>query len=341
MRALALDFQERKLGIRELAEPRIERETDVLVRVHEVGVCGTDRDLAAFRIGRPPADSKFLIPGHECVGQVVRTGRDATRLNIGDWVAPVVRHGCQPACAMCAQGRADLCQSARYTESGIAGRHGFWRSLIVEDEEDLIRVPVHLAEFGVLVEPLSVVEKAIERAFELHQAGIAEALVLGAGPLAMLAAQALLLRGVDTKVFSTEPADHPRAQWMRNCGVTYLTCMPASSRFDLIVEACGSATAALAALPSLAPLGIMAVLGAPDGLGTMPFGHMILNNQALFGSVNAAPIHYRAAVEDLGRMDVAALRSMIERRRFLDYAASFSSNPDASPKIVHPMADPR
>ncbi len=339
MRALALDFGSRKLGVRELAEPRIERDTQVLLRIHEVGVCATDRELAAFRLGRTPLGSDFLVPGHEAVAQVLRAGSAVSAVNAGDWVVPVVRHACVPACAMCARGRADLCMTGRYTESGIFGRHGFWQTRVVEDQDHLVRLPLLLAEFGVLVEPLSVVEKVIERALEIHPAGIAEALILGAGAVGLLAAQVLQLRGVAVAIFSVEPPDHPRAQWVRNYGMTYLTGMPSDSRFDFILEACGSATSALAAMPSLAPLGVMAILGARNALGTVPFERLLLNNQAVFGSVNAAPAHYRAAINDLARMDTSALSSLLTRRPFLDYAASFGPDAGAAIKLAHAIGD--
>ena len=339
MRALTLDFSAKKLGIREIAEPKLELETQVLLRVHEVGVCATDRELAAFRLGRPPLHSDFLVPGHEGLAQVLQAGKAVASLNAGDWVVPIVRHGCLPPCAMCVQGRADLCITGRYTESGIFGRHGFWQARIVEDEANLVRVPLAQADVAILVEPLSVVEKVIERALEIHPGTITEALILGAGSVGLLAAQALQIRGVEAAVFSVEPPDHPRAHWVGHHGMTYLTGIPTDSRFDLIVEACGSATTALAAMPSMAPLGIMAILGARNTLGTIPFEQMLLKNQVVFGSVNAAPQHYRAAVEDLARMDKSALQSMISRRHFLDYAESFAVGSDTTIKVVHTLSD--
>src|SRR5262249_14567223 len=148
-------------------------------------------------------------------------------------------------------------------------------------------------------------------------------------------AQALLVRGVEASIFSTEPAGHPRAKWASGRGIPYMTAIPEGARFDLIVEACGSAVAVFAAMESLAPLGVVAVLGATKALGAMPFDQMLVNDQAMFGSVNAAPSHYHDAVRDLGRMDAGALRAMIERRRFVDYGESFSGTPSAAAKVVH------
>ena len=87
---------------------------------------------------------------------------------------------------------------------------------------------------------------------------------------------------------------------------------------DLVFEATGSTEAALAALAEMPPLGVMVVLGAPDGTGSVPFLRMIVNNQTVIGSVNSSPEAFRSAVEDLARFDRRALASLIARSRFSD-----------------------
>jgi hypothetical protein len=63
-----------------------------------------------------------------------------------------------------------------------------------------------------------------------------------------------------------------------------------------------------------------------------------MNNQAVLGVVNAAPHHFRRAVDDLARIDRAALDALLERRplrRALDSILS----PSPAPKLVHPLAE--
>ena len=60
MRAVALDFQQRMLLQREVRPPEIMHGDQVLFRVEEVGVCGTDRELALFHRGYPPEGESFL-----------------------------------------------------------------------------------------------------------------------------------------------------------------------------------------------------------------------------------------------------------------------------------------
>jgi threonine dehydrogenase-like Zn-dependent dehydrogenase len=333
MKSLALDFEARTLDWGELDPPEFYANRDVLYRIHEVGVCGTDRALASFRIGAPPKGETKLVLGHEALGQVLDIGSGVTSLNKGDWVASTVRRACQPACESCARGRRDLCVTGKYTERGILGLHGYFTELAVDSDEDLVRVPLKLVDFGVLIEPLSVAEKAITRALAVHEGEPRTALVLGLGPIGMLAAMALKARGYAVRVQSLEPADHPRAAILRLQDIQYEPELKGSA--DIVVEATGSTDAALLALEQMPPLGVMVVLGAPDGAGKVPFLRMIINNQTIVGSVNADSAAFRGAVEDLARFDRRALASLITRTRFSDLKKSLTDSFSLAPKVVH------
>lgn len=333
MKALTLDFEARTVAWNELDPPEFFSHSDVLYRVHEVGVCGTDRALASFRIGQPPAGETRLVLGHEALGQVMETGAGVTSLNRGDWVAPTVRRACKPPCSSCARGRRDLCISGNYTERGILRLHGYFTESAVDHEEDLVRVPLKLVDFGVLIEPLSVAEKAIARALAVHEGEPRTALVLGLGPIGMLTAMALKVRGYAVRVESLEPADHPRAAILGLQDIPYQQVGNASA--DIVVEATGSPRAAFRALELMPPLGVMVVLGASDSAGTVPFLRMIINNQTIVGSVNADGQAFRSAVEDLARFDRRALAALITRARFTDLDRSLTGPPLVAPKVVH------
>src|SRR5690348_13942648 len=102
-----------------------------------------------------------MVLGHEAVGQVVAAGSAVSRVRPGDWVAPMVRRPCAPACETCAAGRRDFCMTGRYTDRGIFGAHGYFTEMAVDRAEDVFLVPPGREEYGVLIEPLSVVEKAV------------------------------------------------------------------------------------------------------------------------------------------------------------------------------------
>lgn len=334
MRAVGLDYESRKLQSRQVREPELSRGDQVLFRVREVGVCGTDRQLAGFRLGYPPEGASFLVLGHEALGEVVQAGTAVTDLRPGDWVVPMVRRPCSPACPSCARGRRDLCVSLRHHERGIFGLDGYFTEYAVDAAADLVRVPAALVDVAVLIEPLSVVEKAIDTALRIHEPGAAAALVLGAGPIGLLAALVLQLRGLRTSIYSLEPPAHPRALLVAAAGISYLTKLDGVAA-DIVVEAAGSPEAALRGFRCLAPLGVYAVLGSPNTRGEVPFIDMILNNQVMFGSVNASPQAFGRALEDLGRMDRAVLGRMIRRTRFEDFPETIPAPPGDAAKIVH------
>ena len=141
MRALRLDFAERRLTVADHPEPAPPGATEVWLRLLEGGVCGTDRGVAEFEFGCPPAGESGLILGHEAVGVVEQTGANVTALRPGDLVVPMVRRNCAPGCAMCRRGRRDNCLTGEYVERGIFGLHGYLCEYAVDDADDLVPVP--------------------------------------------------------------------------------------------------------------------------------------------------------------------------------------------------------
>ena len=333
MRAVLLDFERRALMERDVPAPAIAREDHVLFRVEEVGVCGTDRELAAFRLGYPPEGESILVLGHEAAGRVIEVGADVTSLRPGDCVVPMIRRGCSPPCPCCARRRSDLCVSGKYRERGIFGLHGYFCEMAVDSERDLVAVPERLAEFAVLAEPLSVVEKAIQTAMKFRPEPPVSAGVLGAGPVGLLAAMALRARGLDVWLYSLESEGHPRARLAEQIGARYVTSLDFHA--DIVVEATGAAPAAFAAIRCLTPLGVCAILGADTGEGHVSFRDLVVGNRIVFGSVNASPEAFALAIEDLGRFDPAMLRKLIERRPFSEFPESIAAPSSGTAKIAH------
>lgn len=337
MRSVVLDFERHTVDECDRPQPEDVSPTQVLFRIHEVGVCGTDRDLAAFKMRFPAQNVSSLVLGHEALGQVVRCGRDVHGLSEGDWVVPTVRRGCFPPCPSCARGRPDLCTSFRYTERGIVGADGYFTEYAVDEASDLIRVPQSLLEFAILVEPMSVVEKAVARALAVRQSDEDSALVLGLGPIGVLASLVLKRRGFAVRVCSAEPEDHPRVRLLRAQGIGYSRRL--CGKADLIVEAAGSADFALAALKCLAPCGVFVALGAQSAPGEFSFIDLIVGNQTIVGSVNASRESFEAALSDLAAFDDRALSAMIRRFAFGDYRRTLFGPSSAEPKFVHVIAD--
>ena len=338
MKGVALDYEQRSLIVAEFPDPAAPSAGEVLLRVHEVGICGTDRELSRFAYGYAPPGETRLILGHEALARVEMTGAGVLDVQRGQWVVPTVRRSCDPPCPQCAAGRRDLCVRAANPECGIFGLHGYFRDYAIDKPEDLVRVPEALVDVAVLIEPLSVVEKAIESALRCHQGEPRRLLAMGAGAIGILTALTARLRGLDATICSLEAPDHPRIRALRGTGIEYRTSIEGYSA-DIVVEAAGDARAAFAGLGALAPLGVMVVLGALSARGEFPFMDLIVGNRTLLGSVNAGPDAFRRAVEDLARFDKRVLERLVSRRRFTGELDALFDPPAGAAKLVHVLEE--
>src|SRR5215831_19577421 len=142
MRALAVFPERRELRLIDVPAPARRNEREATVRIREVGICGTDRDICAFQYGTPAPGSERLVLGHEALGEVVEVGSSVRTLAPGDLVALTVRRPCaDPLCVACRAGRQDFCVSGGFSERGIKGADGYMTELVVENERYLVRVP--------------------------------------------------------------------------------------------------------------------------------------------------------------------------------------------------------
>ena len=333
MLATGLDYASKQLVERDLPEPEITGPEQVLFRVREVGVCGTDRELARFAFGFPPSGQEFLALGHEAVGEIVAMGSAVRDLKPGDLVVPTIRRSCPGPCPSCCAGRRDLCRSGEYRERGIFGLHGYLTDLAVDSVRDLVPVPASLASYAILVEPLSSVEKLVESVNRCHQADPQTALILGAGPIGILAALRLQLQGIKVTVQSLEPDDDPRATLLKQAGVRY--ARDGRDPADLVIEATGSPEAAFIGLERLAPNGVLGLLGARDGQGAVRWLEMIRNNQTVVGSVNAALSHFKRAAKTLGMLERRTLNGLVTRSGRGHFRETILSPQTRAIKTVH------
>src|SRR5215470_15546324 len=97
MKAVAVLRESREVRLVAHDVPRMQGPTDVKLRMLEVGVCGTDREISSFDYGTPPDGSDRLVIGHESLGEVVEVGSAVTRVRPGDLVVPTVRRPCPHA----------------------------------------------------------------------------------------------------------------------------------------------------------------------------------------------------------------------------------------------------
>jgi glucose 1-dehydrogenase len=329
VKAVAVFPGERVVRVIDHPETPLRGSTDVSLQVLDVGVCGTDREIARFEYGTPPEGSPYLVIGHESLSQVIETGSKVEGIEPGDLVVTMVRRSCGlPECPACAAGRPDFCLTGRFTERGIKGRHGYMTERVVDDARYMIVVPPALRAVGVLVEPLTIAEKALIEVGDVEdrlpwlksgdrttsRQAPQKAVVLGAGPVGLLGAMALLVRGYQTWVYSQEPADDPKAQWAQSVGAHYICSkdvpvggLPETvGNINLIYEATGAAQIAFKAMEALGVNGLFILTGVPGRKGPIEIDadlimrNLVLKNQLVYGTVNAGRDAFEAAVSDLG-----------------------------------------
>ncbi len=324
MKAVAVTPATRSVEVRDVPEPVLQGPGDVKLKMIRAGVCGTDREICRFDYGTPPPGSDHLVIGHESLAEVVEAGPAATGWKPGDLAVLIVRRPCDdPACDACRAGRQDFCVTGRYTERGIKGRHGFMAETVAEDARWLVHVPAALRDVGVLVEPLTIAEKArlevdamLDRMpWRRESVEGLHVMVLGGGPVGLLGAMAFSAAGCRVTLASRQPATDVRAQLLAAVGGRYVSVDPLplgdavkqAGRIDVVYEAIGAAPPAFEALQALGPNALFVFTGVPGRRGTPDLDggalmrSLVLNNQVLLGTVNAGRDAYEAAVTDLGR----------------------------------------
>src|SRR5438309_8347998 len=192
--------------VAELPKPSVDQVPDgrgVLVKVLRVGVDGTDKEINAAEYGAAPPGFNFLVIGHEGFGQVEAVGPNVTELRPGDYVVATVRRPGRSIYDLI--GTSDMTTDDTYFERGISLRHGFLTEHYVDDAEFIVKVPRGLRRVGVLLEPMTVVEKGIAQAYEIQRRlrvwRPRRAAVMGAGTIGLLATLVLRLRGLEVTAF--------------------------------------------------------------------------------------------------------------------------------------------
>lgn len=314
MKALAvLPGKPNSAHIREVPEPPMSAEL-VLVETIRTGLCGTDADIVRGEYGQAPPGDDHLVLGHENFGRVLEPGKNVTGFAKGDYVVSTVRRPCGQ-CYNCDHGENDFCTSGKYTERGIMRRHGFMSERYSELPQYLNRIAPEVAPVGVLLEPMSVVEKGIDQAFLIQrriQWQPQRAVVLGAGPVGILASAILRNKGLPCVVVAREEAGRLQAQLVQKMGSEYFpvgsgsVCDVAKKypEIDLIVEATGSASVAFDAMQILSANGVLCLLSVTGShvQQTEPIAvinqELVLRNNVVFGSVNANPRHFQMGARD-------------------------------------------
>jgi len=329
MRAIAVFPHTQEVKVIEHEAPRMTEPDHVKVRMLDIGICGTDKEICAFEYGTPPEGSDYLVIGHESLGEVMEVGPAVSRVKVGDLVVLTVRRPCpDPECNPCRAGYPDFCITSDYTERGIKGAHGFMTEEVVDHERYLHVVPQELRDVAVLTEPLTIAEKAANQARQivdrlpwlervLHEEARRlnpTAVVLGGGPVGLLGAMKLMAAGWQTYVYALQPAPNPSSDIVEAIGATYYSQgnIPQEAQqalfghIHLVYEATGVSRLAFEVLKLLAPNGVFIFTGVPSLKAPIEIDtdllmrNIVLKNQLVFGTVNAGAEDFDAAIRDIG-----------------------------------------
>jgi threonine dehydrogenase-like Zn-dependent dehydrogenase len=295
----------------------------LLVRALALGICGTDREIIAGQYGEAPPGEGRLILGHESLGEVLDAPAESG-FAPGELVVGIVRRPDPVPCSSCAAGQWDMCRNGRYTERGIKQLHGYGSELWAVEPSFAVKVDQALGVLGVMLEPASVVAKAwqhIERIGARAAWNPHKVLVTGAGPIGLLAALMGVQRGYEVHVLDRVNTG-PKPELVADLGATYHTgdVSRAGADADIVLECTGVAQLVFDVMTRTAPAGVVCLTGVSSGgrklevdLGTLNRG-MVLENDVVFGSVNANREHYQLAAAALAKTDRLWLSRLITRR---------------------------
>ncbi len=345
----AIGTKRGKRGPQLLTIPKPEPEPgEVLVRTLRVGVDGTDHEVIAGNHGGPPEGEDSLVLGHEAVGVVEES--TVAECSPGDVVVPTIRRPPESGInEYFERGEADMAPPDATVERGIDRAHGFMAEYFTSPAEYLVTVPRRLAEWGFLVEPISISEKALELASASRSSFTWEpehALVLGNGPLGLVTV-AMLRDEMDVYCLGRRDRPDPSIDIIEKLGGTYIDSretpvdeIPGEYvAMDLIYEATGYAKHAFECIDALAPNGVGALLGVPDSWEFfVDGGHLhrefVMNNKALVGSVNSGPKHFEAAVETLDDLPSWFLEEYVTTVAYYESFADAFDTPETAIKTA-------
>ena len=289
----------------------------VLVKVLRVGVDGTDKEINSAEYGAAPEGDDVLVIGHEGFGVVEAVGENVHELKPGDYVVATVRRPGNSIYDLI--GTNDMTTDDTYYERGISLRHGFLSEYYVDDAEYIVKIPRGLKEVGVLLEPMTVVEKGIAQAFEIQRRlkvwKPKRAAVLGAGTIGLLATLCFKLKGMEVVTFGKTPAPYLNSDLIEELGARYVSTedvsVPEYARqngaFDIIFEATGFSPIVFDAMQALAKNGVLILSSVTGGDKKVEVRadkinlDFVLGNKVMVGTVNANREYFESGVKDLSQ----------------------------------------
>ena len=305
---------------------------EVLVRVHQVGICGTDY---AGYLGKMPFYSYPRIPGHELGVEVVETGEGVTRVRPGDRCSVEPYMNCQ-TCFSCREGHGNCCENLKVL--GVMMDGGLCEMLLVPERKLHPSATLELEQLA-LVETLAIGCHAVHRGDSQPDDVV---LIIGAGPIGLSALEFVKLSGAHPIMMDMNPE---RLAFCRDrMGVK--DCVPFSGSDSdmegikaagsgrmptLVIDATGNNNSMSNALHYAAFTGRVVYVGITTA--ELQFGHPLMHRRelTLLASRNALP-------EDFSRIIRLIEDGKIDTRPWITHRAAFEDMPGVFESWMKPEA---
>jgi len=345
----AITVEPKKPGtarLEDIPEPD-SRNGSVLVEAVAVGVCGTDVEIVEGKYGWAPPGQARLVLGHESLGRVIDPG-PTSGLKKGDLVVGIVRRPDPVPCPNCAVGEWDMCRNGQYTERGIKQIDGYMSERWRIEPEYAIKVDSSLGILGVLLEPTTVIVKALEQVLAVGQRFFWEpktVLVTGAGPIGLLAAGVAKLREYEVHVLDRVETG-PKPDLVRALGATYHSGRVLDLGFepDVIVECTGVGPVIGDSMQKVGAGGVLCLTGVgAGGITSRAVADVaaaaVLKNNVMVGSVNANKRHWYKASQRLSELDRKWLARLLTRRETPEHFQQALDRKPDDIKVIIQFAD--
>jgi L-iditol 2-dehydrogenase len=323
MRAARLTAIQR-IEIREVPDPAIVHDTDVLIRIAAVGVCGSDvHYFTDGRIGSQVVKFPFTI-GHEASGTVEAVGAAVTRVAPGDRIAVDPTHFCGD-CDQCRAGRENTCRKLKFL--GCPGQlEGALSEFLVLHEHCCFPIPASMTfEQAALSEPLGIGVYAVERTFtgRAPTAGI-----LGLGPIGLSVFHVLRTSGAGD-IYATDKiperlsfAQSLKPKWSGNADKIdpvkeILSREPLG--LDLVYECSGDPAAIVQGIKLCKPGGRLVIVGIPEVDDIVLPVHELRRNEVTMFSIRRQTGCTQKAIDLIARKRLN-MDAMVTHRFPLEHA---------------------